>query len=105
MFLSLSLSYNELEIHKTSDSPPGSWYNRVCCVLEKEVIVAQEKRHFIVTERGRKTGVLLSLKEYKELLEDLQDLAIIAERKDEPSQPFEIVKKRLEQKWRHTSSK
>ena len=67
--------------------------------------MAQEKRHFIVTERGRKTGVLLSLKEYEELLEDLQDLAIIAERKDEPSQPFEIVKKRLEQKWRHTSSK
>ena len=67
--------------------------------------MVQEKRHFIVTERGRKTGVLLSLKEYKELLEDLQDLAIIAERKDEPSQPFEIVKKRLEQKWRRTSSK
>ncbi|MFC1937383.1 hypothetical protein ACFLWY_02340 [Chloroflexota bacterium] len=50
--------------------------------------MAQEKRHFIVTEQGRKTGVLLSLKEYQELLEDLQDLAIIAERKDEPSQPF-----------------
>ena len=67
--------------------------------------MAQEKRQFIVTERGRKTGVLLSLKEYKELLEDLQDLAIIAERKDEPSQSFEIVKRKLEQKWRRTSSK
>ncbi len=65
----------------------------------------QDKRRFVVTEKGRKTGVLLSLKEYKELLEDLQDLAVIAERKDELSQPFEIVKKRLEQKWRHTNSK
>ena len=65
----------------------------------------RDKRRFVITEKGRKTAVLLSLKEYKQLLEDLQDLAIIAERKDEPSQPFEIVKKRLEQKWRRTSSK
>ncbi len=65
----------------------------------------QKKRHFIVTEQGRKTGVLLSLKEYRKLLEDLQDLAIIAERKDEPSQPFEVVKKKLERKWRSTGSK
>ncbi|MFH1032729.1 MAG: hypothetical protein V1767_09235 [Chloroflexota bacterium] len=56
----------------------------------------QEKRCFVVTEKGRKIGVILSLKEYRELIEDLQDLAIIAERKDEPSLPFEIVKERLE---------
>ncbi len=67
--------------------------------------MAQEKRHFIVTEQGRKTGVLLSLKEYRKLLEDLQDLAIIAERKDEPSLPFEVVKERLERKWLDTDLK
>ena len=65
----------------------------------------QDKRRFVVTEKGRKTGVLLSLKEYRELLEDLQDLAIIAERKGEPSLPFEVVKERLERTWRDTSSK
>ncbi len=65
----------------------------------------QDKRRFVVTEKGRKTGVLLPLKEYRELLEDLQDLAIIAERKGEPSLPFEIVKERLERKWRDTGSK
>ena len=65
----------------------------------------QEKRRFVVTEKGRKTGVLLSLKEYKALLEDLRDLAIIAERKAEPSKPFEVVKRELERKWRDTSSK
>ena len=64
-----------------------------------------EKRRFIVTEKGRKTGVVLSLKEYRALLEDLRDLAIIAERKGEPSQPFEAVKQELERKWRDTSSK
>jgi hypothetical protein len=34
----------------------------------------------------------------RELLEDLQDLAIIAERKDEPSEPSELVKEKLERK-------
>ena len=65
----------------------------------------QGKKRFIVTERGHKTGVLLSLREYRELLEDLQDLAIIAERKGEPSQPFEMVKEKLQRKWRRTDSK
>jgi PHD/YefM family antitoxin component YafN of YafNO toxin-antitoxin module len=60
---------------------------------------------FVVTRKGHKTGVLLSLKEYRELLEDLTDLAIIAERKEEPSQPFDLVKERLERKWLNTGSK
>ena len=60
---------------------------------------------FVVSRKGQKTGVLLSLKEYNELLEDLEDLAIIAERKDEPTQPFDVVKKRLERKWLNTGSK
>ena len=71
----------------------------------EELTVEQDKRRFVVTEKGRKTGVLLSLKEYRQLLEDLQDLAIIAERKEEPSLPFEVVKERLERKWRDTDLK
>ncbi len=54
---------------------------------------------YVVSRKGEKTGVLLSLKEYNELIEDLNDLAIIAERKNEPSEPFDVVKKRLERKW------
>jgi PHD/YefM family antitoxin component YafN of YafNO toxin-antitoxin module len=68
-------------------------------------MVQQVKKQFIVAENGRKTGVLLSLKEYQELLEDLEDLAFIAERKDEPTIPFEVVKKRLERKWHPIASK
>ena len=60
---------------------------------------------FVVTRKGQKTGVLLSLKEYNELLEDLADLAVIAERKGESSQPFDVVKERLERKWLNTGSK
>jgi PHD/YefM family antitoxin component YafN of YafNO toxin-antitoxin module len=60
---------------------------------------------FVVTRKGQKTGVLLSLKEYNELLEDMADLAVIAERKEEPTQPFNVVKERLERKWLNTGSK
>ncbi|MFO8090244.1 MAG: hypothetical protein R6U13_10440 [Desulfatiglandaceae bacterium] len=34
---------------------------------------------------GRQTDVILSLNEYNELLEDMKDLAVVAERKDEPT--------------------
>jgi PHD/YefM family antitoxin component YafN of YafNO toxin-antitoxin module len=41
----------------------------------------RKTRRFVITEKGRKTGILLSLKEYASLIEDLHDLAIIAELK------------------------
>jgi PHD/YefM family antitoxin component YafN of YafNO toxin-antitoxin module len=68
-------------------------------------MVKADAKHFVVTRKGQKTGVLLSMKEYQALVEDLTDLAIIAERKGEPSEPFEVVKKRLERKWLNTVSK
>lgn len=67
--------------------------------------MAREKVQFLVDENGRRQSVLLPIKEYEDLLEDLADLAIIAERKDEPAEPLEVVKKRLEEKWRSTGSR
>ena len=57
--------------------------------------MAQAKKHYVVDENGRRKSVVLSMKEYQELLEDLDDLALIAERKDEPVEPLEAVKKSL----------
>ena len=68
-------------------------------------MVQQIKRQFVTTAEGKKTAILLPLQEYYELLEDLEDLAIIAERRDEPAVPFDVVKKKLEQKWQRTKSK
>lgn len=51
---------------------------------------------YIVDETGRKTDIILPMAEYEELLEDLHDLAIIAERKDESVVSFEELKKRLQ---------
>ena len=52
---------------------------------------------FIVNAAGRKTGVLLSIKQYEKLLEDLHDLAVIAARREEDPIPLEEVKRRLQQ--------
>ncbi len=51
---------------------------------------------YIRDESGKKTGVILSLKSYNGLIEDLQDLADIAARKEEPTMSHEDVKKSLE---------
>lgn len=39
---------------------------------------------YITDAKGHKRAVVLPLKEYEELLEDLSDLGVAAERRDEP---------------------
>ncbi len=53
------------------------------------------KLRYIVDEKGNRTEVVLLLEEYEEILEDLHDLAVIAERRDEPTMSFEELKKKL----------
>jgi hypothetical protein len=50
---------------------------------------------FVVNAQGKKTGVLLSLKQYQKLLEDLHDLAVIAERRDEEPISLGEIQRRL----------
>lgn len=65
--------------------------------------MAREKVRFLVDENGRKRSVVLPIADYNALLEDLADLAVIAERKEEPGEALDVVKKRVEKKWRNTS--
>jgi hypothetical protein len=67
--------------------------------------VRQGKIRFLVDEKGRKQSVVLGVKEYQQLLEDLADLALMAEGKDEPVEPLALVKKRLAERWQNTRSK
>ena len=46
---------------------------------------------FVTDKKGKKTAVILPIEEYNGLIEDLHDLAIIAERRDEPSIPHAQV--------------
>ena len=40
---------------------------------------------YVTDEKGEKTAVIFPIDEFVELLEDLDDLAAIAERRDEPT--------------------
>jgi len=40
---------------------------------------------YVTNQAGEKTAVILPIREFEELLEDLQDLAAVAERRTEPT--------------------
>ena len=65
----------------------------------------REKIRFLVDEKGRKKSVVLPIKDYQALVEDLADLAVIAERTGDPTQSLDLVRKNLEEKWLNTISK
>ncbi|MBX3329637.1 MAG: hypothetical protein KF722_04490 [Nitrospira sp.] len=48
--------------------------------------------------KGKRTGVVLSLKRYARLMDDLHDLAIVAERKTEKPLSADELKRRLRQR-------
>ena len=39
---------------------------------------------YLTDDRGERTAVVLPINDYEKLLEDLNDLAVVAERRDEP---------------------
>ena len=68
-------------------------------------MMSRSKAQFLVDENGRKRSIVLPIKEYYELLQDLEDLAVMAERKDEPIEPLKAVISRLEEKWPNSESR
>jgi len=66
--------------------------------VKKEQTVRKERSHehdYLVDEHGTKKAVIVPIEDYEELLEDLHDLAVISERRNEPTVPFEEVIERL----------
>ena len=43
------------------------------------------KTQYITNDSGEKISVILPINEFQELIEDIEDLATIAERRDEPT--------------------
>jgi len=62
-------------------------------------MVTVEKLHprYVTTEEGRQTDVILTIEEYNELLEDIEDIAVVAERINEPNIPHDKVLKELKE--------
>ena len=51
---------------------------------------------YITNDSGEKISVILPISEFQELLEDIEDLATLAERRDEPTISHEQLIKELE---------
>ncbi len=53
------------------------------------------QEQYVFDAKGKKTGIVLSLDRYEQLMEDLHDLAVVAERRDEEPISMEEMKRRL----------
>jgi PHD/YefM family antitoxin component YafN of YafNO toxin-antitoxin module len=53
------------------------------------------QEQYVIDTEGNKTAVILSLKRYEQLMEDLHDLAVVAERREEEPISLEEMKRRL----------
>jgi len=42
---------------------------------------------YVINDQGEKTGVIINLIDYERLMEDLHDLAAVAERREEKTMP------------------
>ncbi len=53
------------------------------------------KERYITDDKGRKKAVIVDIRRYREMLEDLEDLRLLAERKDEAASSLQEVEERL----------
>ena len=53
------------------------------------------QEQFVTDTKGNKLSVILSVERYERLMEDLNDLAIVAERRNEQPISFDEMKRRL----------
>ena len=53
------------------------------------------RAHYQTDAQGRRTAVVLPMSEYEQLLEDLHDLAVVAERRDDETIDEAELRRRL----------
>ena len=53
------------------------------------------QEQFIVDMKGKRTGIILPLNRYERLMEDLHDLAVVAERRAEKPISLQEMRRRL----------
>ncbi len=62
-----------------------------------------EQRRYVIDQAGEREAVILSMAEYDRLMEDLRDLALIAERRDDETVSLEDLKAELDSLWTNTA--
>ena len=60
-----------------------------------EASQTQIHEQYVVNPEGHRTAVILSLERYEQVMEDLHDLAIVAERREEAPISLERMERRL----------
>lgn len=53
------------------------------------------REKYVVDGKGKRKAVILPIEQYEQLLEDLHDLAVVAERREEKPISLEEMKRRL----------
>jgi hypothetical protein len=59
------------------------------------VSIKELQAQYITNKTGKKVAIILPIEEFEELMEDIEDLAVLAERRDEPTIPHEEVLAKL----------
>lgn len=57
--------------------------------------IRELQAQYVTDKKGKKTAVILPIEEFEELLEDIADMAVLLERRDEPTIPFDKVVAKL----------
>ena len=52
---------------------------------------------FVIDDNGNRTGVIVPINEFEEIIEDIEDLAVLAERREEPTLSHEQVLTQLQE--------
>ncbi|HMD98874.1 MAG TPA: type II toxin-antitoxin system Phd/YefM family antitoxin [Terriglobia bacterium] len=60
-----------------------------------KALVASLGQRYVVNKAGKKTAVILPFAKYQRLLEDLHDLAVVAERRTEQPISLDEMRRRL----------
>jgi len=64
-------------------------------LAKRSTKTTSHRGRYVTNRQGKRTGVVLSLKRYSRLMEDLHDLVVVAERRNEKPVTADDMKKRL----------
>lgn len=63
--------------------------------VEDTIPTSAVSEQYVVDRDGKRVGVILPFEQYQQMKEDLHDLAVVAERRDEAPISLEEMKRRL----------
>jgi PHD/YefM family antitoxin component YafN of YafNO toxin-antitoxin module len=62
--------------------------------------IKELQAQYVINETGKKVAVILPIEEFEELLDDIEDLAVLVERRDEPTISHEKLMAKLKRDGR-----